>query len=296
MARQFGTDGTKDQGGDLGWFSQGRMVKEFEAAVFNSTKKGLLSDPVTTQFGYHIIKVTETKTSKKYYLASIDKTITSGDDTRDSVYSKAETLALNSKDAAGLDQYLKANPGLGNKMSAPNIMETSTYVNNLANPKELIRWIFTEAKEGNISPVFEVDNQYVVAVLRNKYDKGKVNMESVKFQVAFSAANEKKAEKILEKIGSDVNNLEQVVSKIGNNIVVNSATDVSLSAMTLGNAGFEPEAVGAILGLQKGQTSKPIKGNGGVILVTNVASTKPAELADYSIFKNQLFDFLRSSF
>ena len=42
MARQFGTDGTKDQGGDLGWFGAGRMVPEFEKAIFAATAPGLL--------------------------------------------------------------------------------------------------------------------------------------------------------------------------------------------------------------------------------------------------------------
>jgi peptidyl-prolyl cis-trans isomerase D len=48
--------GTKDSGGDLGWFGRGRMVKEFEDAVF-SAKPGDILGPVKSQFGYHIIKV-----------------------------------------------------------------------------------------------------------------------------------------------------------------------------------------------------------------------------------------------
>lgn len=58
LAREFSRCPSKSKGGDLGWFSEGQMVKPFEEAV-KKGGKGRILGPVKTRFGYHIIRKTD---------------------------------------------------------------------------------------------------------------------------------------------------------------------------------------------------------------------------------------------
>jgi len=69
VARIYSKDeGTKGQGGELGWFTKGQMVPEFEKTVF-SLKPGEISQPVQTQFGHHIIQLEEIQSARHQTLA-----------------------------------------------------------------------------------------------------------------------------------------------------------------------------------------------------------------------------------
>jgi hypothetical protein len=64
LAQEFGSDGTQDKGGDLGWFGHGQMDPDFEKATY-ALKPGEISDVVQTRFGFHIIKLEDRKTETK---------------------------------------------------------------------------------------------------------------------------------------------------------------------------------------------------------------------------------------
>lgn len=73
-AKKYSEDGSASTGGDLGFFRRGMMVKEFEDVAFN-TKKGEISKPFKTEFGYHILIVTDKKEEKQLSLEEAKESI-----------------------------------------------------------------------------------------------------------------------------------------------------------------------------------------------------------------------------
>jgi peptidyl-prolyl cis-trans isomerase C len=74
IAKKYSEGPTKDNGGDLGMFSRGRMVKPFEDAAF-AAKAGDVIGPVETQFGYHVIKVFDKTPEQQRPFADVKESI-----------------------------------------------------------------------------------------------------------------------------------------------------------------------------------------------------------------------------
>jgi peptidyl-prolyl cis-trans isomerase C len=98
LAKQHSSDGAAANGGDLGWFADGMMVKQFQDAVF-AMEVGGVSDPVQTQFGWHLIQLKETRI----------KAAPSLDDMREELATEIEQAAVEAyiktiTDAATIDR------------------------------------------------------------------------------------------------------------------------------------------------------------------------------------------------
>jgi len=75
LAKTYSTDtGTKDNGGELGWFHKGDMVKQFEDKAF-SMKPEEISDPVKSDYGYHIIKLESKKDSLNDFKSQVKEAV-----------------------------------------------------------------------------------------------------------------------------------------------------------------------------------------------------------------------------
>ncbi len=292
LARQFGTDGTKEQGGDLGWFGQGRMVPEFEKAIFAATAPGLLPNVVETSFGYHVIKVTAAPTKQTYQVAEVKKTIAPSDGTREAAYAKAQQLKGDATNLASFRQLATKDKTLV-KQEAKNLDRAARSVNNLQNARELVRWAFgfnqsgDETKVGDVSEVYELGDQYVIAALTDQRAKGTASVATMKPELSALVRNEEKAKQIMAKLPK-AGTLEEMAAKYGPTAQVGTAQGVVLGQGNLPNVGFEPLAVGKAFALKPGQKSAALQGEQGVILVEPVSTTPAPATADLKAVRQQL--------
>jgi peptidyl-prolyl cis-trans isomerase D len=277
LAFQYSTDeGSKIKGGDLGWFSTGMMVAEFNDACFNGAKGDYTI--VESQFGIHIIHIVDQgKQARQLRIAYVDKKIEPSSKTYQAVYSKANVFA--SKNAKG-DVFEKSiTDEKLTKMSEPNIFENARQIGPMENSRELVRWAFT-AKLGEVSKAFEFGNRFVVAKLNERKEKGFSTLEQIKDQLTAEVRRDKKATLLIEKLNKGGKNLDAIATANGQ--AVQSADNVSFASPVFPSSGMEPFVVGYLMNVKAGQVSPPIKGASGVFVaqVVSFADVKePADLA-----------------
>ncbi len=289
LAQQNSADGSAQLGGDLGAFkNNGQMVKPFESAVFGATSAGLIPRLIETDFGYHIIKVTQPKTNQLYRVVGIGKTIAPSQTTRDEALRKADQFASGVSNQDEFNAKVKEEKGLV-VATAERVPEGANQVNALTDARQLVRWAFEKKTDvGDVSEPFEIGDQYVVAVLTNKTSKDDVKVSDYKNELTAKVRNQLKGEQIISKLGSASGSLESIAQKYGAGALVETVDDVNLATGFLRSAGVDPTALGKAFGLKAGQRSKPFAGEAGVLIVEPTQITPAPAIADYTMYKTQL--------
>lgn len=292
LAQSNSEDGSAQQGGDLGYFKNNgekRMVKPFEEAVFGFTGTGLIPRLVETDYGYHIIKVTEPKTNILYRVAGIGKTITPSEATTNEAYQRASQFAATSKTKDDFLENAKKDRALV-VANAERIPETASSINALQDARQVVRWAFDDKTDMNgVSEPFQVGDQYVVAVLTGKTDKEKVTVDDYRSELTAKVRNQKKAEQIIAKLGNvSAGTLEAAAQKYGAGAVVETADDINLATGFLRSAGVDPVALGRVFGQKAGKRSKPFAGESGVLVIEPTRIAPASNVADYAMYKTSL--------
>ena len=284
-ARQYGQDGTAQNGGDLGWFAKADFVEPFATATYAANSKGLLPNLVETEYGYHIIEVTELPNSTYTKLSVLELELVASDVTRNEAFRNADSFAAES---GNRNQFTENATDKGFRiLQANNVDATSRNLNNIANAREVVIWAFGEASVGEVSTVFELDNTYVVATLVSRKEEGEAKLEDVKDQVKQLVMNDKKAAMIQEKLAGKTT-LEEMKA-VFPDASLNDVPGLRLSTSVIPGIGFAPKAIGTLFGLKSsGQITKPVQEDIGVIVSKLNNLTPATEIGDYTSYQAQL--------
>lgn len=272
LAIEFSDDkGSAREGGDLGWFREGMMVKEFNDVCFNN-RKGTLKT-VETQFGVHIIEITDLgPVVKKVKIGTIERKVEPSKVTYQAVYSRASKFAGNNRTREAFDNAA-ANEKLNVQM-ANSLRESDQRVANMEQSRPLVKWAYT-AEVNDVSEIFEFGDQFVVATLTSARKEGYATIDDRRADLEVAVRREKKAQKMMTEMASS--DLDELSAKIKSSI--ETASGISFSSYSLPNGGREPKVIATASMLPKDQVSKPIDGQNGVyvIKVTNEVDSPNAD-------------------
>ncbi|MCB0699194.1 MAG: SurA N-terminal domain-containing protein [Chitinophagales bacterium] len=246
------------------------LSKEFADFIFDGKEgqKETVKVENGAYSGYHYIEIMDQgEKHEARQLAFVSKGLFAGDVTENHIYGLASAFASENVTAEKFDEAVKEQK-LGKRV-ADNILPTSFTIPGVGSSRELIRWTYN-AELGDVSQVFPVANNYVVAKLSEVQDKGIMNLtDDVKITIEDVIRREKKAQAIKDKYKS-ANNLSAIASQGQNfNAEIMTADSVSGGSPFIGPIGYEPKVAGYIFsGELKPNVVTPVRGEGGVLFLS----------------------------
>ena len=286
-ALDFSDGPSKSNGGDLGFFQEGMMVKPFNDYVF-SNRVGRIG-LVETDFGFHVIKVVAKE--DVVLVGTIGLKNIPSDRTSDSIFNIASKFEIDlgksidiNKTASDLDFEVKSLNSIG---------ELDHDLPNMENQRRLVQWLFNEDSSIGDYKRFDLSQGgFVIVQINDKQDKGLMPARLATLTVTPILKNQKKAEMIISE-NKKYTTLEDLSAS--NNLEIINVSALNQITPVVSQAGFEPKLVGTAFGLEIGQTSNLIEGETGVYLVKLNSLNRVEEIESYSAFENQLTSKLRTN-
>ncbi|HPS63515.1 MAG TPA: SurA N-terminal domain-containing protein [Bacteroidales bacterium] len=256
----------KDDGGDLKWFRDGNPNFDpfFQAGL---TLKPNEMKVVETRIGYSLFMLTEKSApSKKVKAAVLTRSVVPSNQTFQDTYIQASTFAGQNKTPEAFDKAATAK-GL-QKRSAPNVREMDNYVMGLPSAREMVRWAYAEnTKIGEVSPVFDLQGKYAIAVLKSINKKGQQELADIKTRIEPSVRNMKKIDMMAEKMQKVLATTKDITALADKLTAKVDTSLVTFAGTTRSTISRETELVGKIFTAKQGDLLGPLVGLFGAYFI-----------------------------
>ncbi len=294
LARNHSQDNSAEQGGDLGYFAPGDMIKEFEEAAMNA-KTGEIVGPVKTRFGLHIIKVIDKKMRRRgaqvdsirasHILLHFEPSTQTTDDARYRANYFLESAKQDGWDQAALTDSVQ--------VQETDFFTRSGFIPGIGMNEELTRFAFSRPV-GEVGGTFEDPRGYYVVKIQAKEDEHIPPLDDVRAQIEDILRNERLRQMAFERVSGIYQSILQGKS------FEEAAQEAGLTVRTTGEfgpgdyldgVGREPKVTGKILALKQGDVSEPIETGRGCYLIKVIEKKEPQE-ADFESKQSEIFQNL----
>ncbi len=270
LAAKYSDDpGSSKKGGEYTFSVPQRtsLSKEFSDFIFDGKtgEKKTVHVENDNYTGYHYIEILDQKgMAPAYQLATITKSLYPDQNTVNAAFAKASAFAGKNTTAQAFDDAIKKENL--SKRIGESVKVNDFTIQGIGPAREIIRWMY-EAKLGEISPVFTLDNRFVVAKLASIQEKGLMAITATnRPQLEAMVKADKKGEYLMNKYKS-ATSLESIAQGAGQQ--VQHADSINLGASFAPNLGFVPKVIGYTFdpSFATNKVSPPIKEQEGVFFI-----------------------------
>lgn len=296
LASEYSQDpGSAKQGGSLGWFTKGRMVKPFEDAVFKA-KPGEVVGPVRTQFGLHIIKV-GARDSRELKIADIRMSISPGSQTKNELYDRAVDFAHNARQS----EFTREATSSGFDVRETEIQESGGVIPGVGFNESVNQWAFNNSV-GSVSDPYTVSGGHAVFLVGGAKDAGMRPFDEVKEGIRPLVLRQKKVARTLQ-IADELRAKLGPADSLSRLAELNAGVRIlragPLTAQNAPTIGRDPVFLGTLGKMSVGEVSRPVEALRNVVVIQLVSKTpfdSTAFAAQKEVLKSQILQEKRNRF
>ena len=258
VAAQYSVyDATAANGGEVGVMPFSAFSGEFAAALANAKTGDIVK--IASGDAIQLMQVYRAdKPSKHVQVASITYPVKASAATRRDIHNQAGTFSVNAK--GSVEAFNEAASAAAVTPRIASLAQGERTIRGLEDSRDVARWAYG-AEVGDVSEIFPVGKDYVIAMLTEIDDNEFAPLEKVSAQIRAQVLRDKKYDYIVKELSGST--LDEQAKSLGTEVA--DFDNVTFGAFYVNGPGFEPRLIGAISSTtEKGVLSAPVKGLSGV--------------------------------